>query len=101
MTMEKILPCTRQELQDRLRQRLGLSNREAGLMLEAFLETIVCQLEKGGVVTLSGLGRFDTRLTTPRPGRNPATGQEVIIPAHIRPVFTFSRSLRTIATGKD
>ena len=98
---DKPIPCARQELLDRLRRRLGLSGREAGLMVDAFLETIAAQLEEGGAVTLSGLGRFDTRRTVPRPGRNPATGREVVIPSHVRPVFTLSRSLRTMMKGDD
>jgi len=98
---DKPVPYTRQELLDQLRRRLGLSGREAGLMVDAFLETIASQLEEGGAATLSGLGRFDTRRTVPRPGRNPATGREVIIPSHVRPVFTLSRSLRTMIKGDD
>lgn len=98
---EKLAPYARQELLDRLRRRLGLSGREAGLMVDAFLETIAAQLADGGAATLSGLGRFDTRRTVPRPGRNPATGREVVIPSHIRPVFTLSRSLRTMMKDDD
>jgi integration host factor subunit alpha len=89
-------PVTRRELVDRLRRRLGLSAREAGELLDGFLETLADQLAEGGIVSLSGLGRLETRLTPARPGRNPKTGREVIIPARRRPVFTLSRTLRTM-----
>ncbi len=89
-------PLPRREVVDRLRRRLGLSGREAGLFLDSFLESVSAQLEAGGAVTLSGLGRFEAKPTPARPGRNPATGREVLIPARRRPVFTLSRTLRTM-----
>lgn len=89
-------PLTRQEIIDRLRHRLGLSGREAGQLLDAFLETLAEQLEDNGTVTLSGLGRFETRLTPARMGRNPATGRAAAIPSRRRAVFTLSRTLRTM-----
>lgn len=96
-------PLTRREIIDRLRRRLGLSAREAGLMLDAFLESLAEQLEEGGPVSLSGLGRFEAKTTPARVGRNPVTGQAAEIPARRRPVFTLSRTLRTILkeTGED
>lgn len=96
-------PLTRREIIDRLRRRLGLSGREAGLLLDGFLETLAEQLEEGGAVTLSGLGRFETKVTPARPGRNPATGEATEIPSRRRPVFTLSRTLRTmlLETGEE
>jgi nucleoid DNA-binding protein len=88
-------PVTRRELVDRLRRRLCLSAREANELLDGFLETLTDQLAEDGIVSLSGLGRLETRLTPARPGRNPKTGREVVIPARRRPVFTLSRTLRT------
>jgi integration host factor subunit alpha len=87
---------TRREIIDQLRRRLGLSAREAAVFLDGFLDNIGRQLEEGGTVTLSGLGRFETRRSPARPGRNPATGREVLIPSRLRPVFTLSRTLRTM-----
>lgn len=87
-------PLTRREVREHLRHRLGLSGREADLILDEVLEAISRQLEDGGAVTLSGLGRFETRFTPARTGRNPVTGQEVAIAARLRPVFSLSRTLR-------
>ncbi len=98
---EKQRPLTRRELTDRLRRRLGLSAREAGRILDGFLKTLGDQLAAGGTVTLSGLGRFSTRLSPPRPGRDLATGRPTLIAARRRPVFTLSRTLRTILQGNS
>lgn len=86
---------TRRDIIDELRQKTGLSSREAGLVLDGLLESLATQLEKGGVVSLSSLGRFEAKLTPARPGRNPATGEEVMIPERLRPAFTLSRAVRT------
>lgn len=91
---------TRKEVVEELRQKAGLSSREAGLLLDGFLESLSRQLENGGVVSLSGLGRFETKLTPARPGRNPATGEEVVIPERLRPVFTLSRAVRDKLKGE-
>jgi nucleoid DNA-binding protein len=85
---------TRRVLVDRLRARLGLSAREAGAVLDDFLEILAGQLAAGGAVSFRGLGRFETRLSPPRQGRNPATGEPVPIPARRRPVFILSPDLR-------
>jgi integration host factor subunit alpha len=90
----QVEPLVRRGLVDRLRARLGLSAREAGEILDSFLKILTEQLEKGGAASFRGLGRFETRLTPPRPGRNPATGQAVAISARHRPVFTLSPELR-------
>jgi len=90
------LTLTRRALVDRLRVRLGLSAREAGECLDGFLDILAAQLAEGGAASFRGLGRFETRLSPPRPGRNPATGQPVPIPARRRPVFILSPDLRAL-----
>ncbi|UQZ89043.1 integration host factor subunit alpha [Deltaproteobacteria bacterium Smac51] len=94
-------PTTRREIGERLSRRLGLSARESNLILESFLEAVAGQLEAGGAVTLSGLGRFSVRKTKPRPGRNPATGEAALIPSRLRPAFTLSRSLRKLIKDEE
>jgi nucleoid DNA-binding protein len=91
---------TRRVLVDRLRARLGLSAREAGELLDDFLEILADQLAEGGAASFRGLGRFETRLSPPRPGRNPVTGEAVTIPARRRPVFTLSPDLRAVLRGE-
>ena len=91
---------TRRGLVDRLRARLGLSAREAGNLLDDFLEILAGQLAAGGAASFRGLGRFETRPSPSRPGRNPATGRPVSIPARRRPVFTLSPDLRAALKGE-
>ena len=52
-----------------------------------FFEEICAALEIGEQVKLSGFGNFELRDKVERPGRNPKTGQKIIIAA--RRVVTF------------
>ena len=87
---------TRSALLGRLRARLGLSAREAGELLDGFLEILAGQLAEGGAASFRGLGRFETKLSPQRPGRDPATGRPVLIPPRQRAVFTLSPELRAL-----
>lgn len=66
---------------------LGLNKREAKEIVESFFEEIRQSLENNESVKLSGFGNFELRDKTPRPGRNPKTGEE--IPISARRVVTF------------
>lgn len=66
---------------------LGLNKREAKEVVECFFEEIRHALEGNEPVRLSGFGNFELRDKTPRPGRNPKTGEE--IPISARRVVTF------------
>jgi integration host factor subunit alpha len=79
---------TKAEIAEHLSEKLGLMNkREAKDFVDMFFEKIREALEDGEQVKLSGFGNFDLRDKTPRPGRNPKTGEEVTVTA--RRVVTF------------
>ena len=81
------MALTKAEMAERLFEDLGLNNREAKELVEAFFEEIRASLEVGQQVKLSGFGNFDLRDKNQRPGRNPKTGEE--IPISARRVVTF------------
>lgn len=78
---------TKADLAEMLFDELGLNKREAKEIVEMFYEEIVTALENNEQVKLSGFGNFDLREKSPRPGRNPKTGEE--IPISARRVVTF------------
>ena len=78
---------TKSEMAERLFEELGLNKREAKELVEQFFEEIRICLENNEQVKLSGFGTFDLRDKSPRPGRNPKTGEE--IPISARRVVTF------------
>ena len=79
---------TKAQLSEMLFQQLGLNKREAKEYIEAFFELISSQLVDGQDVKLSGFGNFEIRSKSGRPGRNPRTGEPVLIDS--RRVVTFS-----------
>ncbi|MDG1733905.1 MAG: integration host factor subunit alpha [Thalassotalea sp.] len=81
------MALTKAEVSEHLYEQLGLSKRDAKLMVEEFFEEIRTSLESGDQVKLSGFGNFDLRTKNERPGRNPKTGED--IPISARKVVTF------------
>ncbi|KWZ43772.1 DNA-binding protein HU [Burkholderia savannae] len=71
-----------------------LTKADASRALDATLEGITKTLRKGDVVTLTGFGAFSVGKRTARIGRNPATGEEIKIPASKTPKFKAGKSLK-------
>ena len=89
------MALTRAELTERLIIRMNLSKAGAQALVDGFFETIASTLEKGEVVKLTGFGNFDLKLKNSRPGRNPKTGQEVLITRRRVTTFKAGQKLRT------
>jgi len=68
----------------------GFSKREAAELVEHVFETVKETLESGEKLKISGFGNFVLRDKKARTGRNPQTGEEIIISA--RRVLTFKPS---------
>ncbi|WP_068545544.1 integration host factor subunit alpha [Thalassotalea crassostreae] len=81
------MALTKAEVSEHLYEELGLSKRDAKVLVEEFFEQIRSCLEAGEQVKLSGFGNFDLRVKNERPGRNPKTGED--IPISARKVVTF------------
>ena len=78
---------TKAGIAEMLFEDLGLNKREAKDIVACVFEEIRLSLENNESVKLSGFGNFELRDKTPRPGRNPKTGEE--IPISARRVVTF------------
>ncbi|HEC06823.1 integration host factor subunit alpha [Thiolapillus sp.] len=81
------MSLTKAKMAEALFDELGLNKREAKGLVELFFEEIRGALENGQQVKLSGFGNFDLREKNSRPGRNPKTGEEILVSA--RRVVTF------------
>ncbi len=67
---------------------LGLNKREALELVDLYFQELGASLAIGEQIKLSGFGNFYLRDKKERPGRNPKTGEKVLITA--RRVVTFS-----------
>jgi DNA-binding protein HU-beta len=72
----------------------GLSQKDAGITLDALLKTITKVLKKGEILRLIGFGTFKVVKTAARKGRNPQTGKELKIKASKRVKFTAGKALK-------
>ncbi len=81
---------TKAQMAELLYQQIGFNKRESKDLVEAFFDQIAERLIEGDDVKLSGFGNFQVRTKSPRPGRNPRTGESVAIAA--RRVVTFHAS---------
>ncbi len=69
----------------------GISNREAARLVEVIFETIKKRLETGEKVQITGFGTFVIRQKRERRGRNPQTGEEMVIRPRRSVVFRASK----------
>ncbi len=69
------------ELIRRISSYAGLTQKEAGKALTAFQESVVKQLAGGEHITLVGFGSMSVVERKERVGRNPRTGDTLVIPA--------------------
>ena len=81
---------TKAELVRLILDGMGLSKRESKELVDAFFEEISASLAAGEEVKLHGFGNLKLRDKPARPGRNPKTGEGVVISA--RCVVTFLAS---------
>ncbi|MEM9540989.1 MAG: HU family DNA-binding protein [Cyanobacteria bacterium P01_E01_bin.42] len=76
------------ELVDMVATRASVTKKEADSIISATIETIMETVADGEKVTLVGFGSFEPRDRKEREGRNPKTGETMIIPATKVPAFS-------------
>jgi integration host factor subunit alpha len=84
------MALTKSNLIELISERLDLAPFEAKSVLETLLETMKSTLASGEDLMISGFGSFQVNDKAPRKGRNPATGEEMVLKK--RRVVTFKSS---------
>ena len=79
--------------------QLGYSLKESAEIVESLLEIIKQSLENGEDVLVSGFGKFIVQEKSPRKGRNPATGDDLMLDARKVVNFRCSGKLRRRING--
>ncbi len=75
-------------------EQTGMTKKDVDRVIGKTLETIEDALCRDENVSLVGFGTFEVRHRSERTGRNPATGEEMTIPAGYVPGFRVSKSVR-------
>ncbi len=72
---------TKSELAVWMSNKTFLVDDEAEKFLSAFVEVVSSTLAEGDKITLAGFGTFSVSERPEREGRNPSTGEKILIPA--------------------
>ena len=87
---EVSLAITKAELVSIICDKCSFSRQESFQIVDQVFQILKETLERGEKVKISGFGNFVTREKRPRKGRNPQTGEQVMISG--RRVLTFKPS---------
>lgn len=87
---------TKQDLVANLATKAGVTKKQAGVMLESFMDAVMAALKKGDSLTLTGFGTFKVSKRAARQGVNPRTRQKISIPAMKVPAFKAGKKFREV-----
>lgn len=77
-----------------LAEKASLSKKEAIALWENIVEMIYSEVKNNEEVTLPGLGKLVKKNRKARMGRNPATGEEIQIPAKTVVKFRIAKAAK-------
>lgn len=90
------MPLTQTQLAAEVADRVGATRADAKRMLEALEEIVLEQIAEADKVKIGSVVQLEVRVrpaTKARPGRNPATGEEITISAKPASVTVKARPL--------
>lgn len=90
---------TKPELIDKLAEEAGTTKAQAERDLTALYSVITAALVAGDSVAIPGIGKFEVKDRAERKGRNPSTGESVIIPASKAVNFKATKTLKDAVRG--
>ncbi len=86
------MSLTKADIINSIHKELGFTKNQSTEIVESLLEIIKSTLENGEDVLISGSGKFCVKDKRERRGRNPATGEEMMLAP--RKVVTFKSSMK-------
>jgi integration host factor subunit alpha len=94
------MALTKKDIVDRMQTELGFLRNRSVEITESLLELIKTTLEAGDDVLVSGFGKFCVKEKKARKGRNPATGEDLMLKPRRVVTFKWSGKLREKVDGK-
>lgn len=80
-------------------EKTGQAKSDAGVCVDAVLDSVSKALKDGDDVRLVGFGTFSVALRKASSGRNPRTGEPIQIPASKQPKFKAGKALKDTVNG--
>lgn len=93
------MTLTKEHLINSLAEENGYSRIQAAELIETLIEIIKSRLSSGEDVLVSGFGKFCVRQKRERRGRNPATGESMVLAPRRVVTFKWSGRLRDQING--
>ena len=86
---------TRSDLVAQLTERFAqLTHRDTEFAVKTILDAMSDALARGHRIEIRGFGSFSINRRPPRVGRNPRSGEQVVIPEKLVPNFKPGKALR-------
>ena len=90
---------TKADLIEEVSRVVELTRKDSEVIVEAIFGSVIGSLRKGDKVEIRGFGSFRTRERKGRVGRNPKSGEKVVVPPKTIPFFKPSKELRDVVNG--
>ena len=84
------------ELVAAMAEQTNLSKKDAEAALKAFIDVVSEELVNGGKIQLVGFGTFEVSERAAREGRNPQTGESLMIKACKMPKFKPGKAFKEL-----
>ena len=100
-TSEKInMAVGKHDLGAKIAAQTGLTKKAATELVDVLFGTITESLAEGEDVRIQNFGTFKVSDRSERKGRNPQTGEELLIPARKAPVLKYSDHVKDVVNEK-
>ena len=94
------MACTKTTILEKIAENNNFSPAQAKDIMETMLEIIKETLTSGEDIMISGFGKFQVNEKTPRKGRNPATGKDMMLGKRRVVTFKCAGKLRDKINGE-
>lgn len=88
------------EIIEALSRKTGFSKQKSETFAKALIAEVKQELQETGKASITNFGSFKVKEVAERQGKNPQTGEPIIIPAHKRVTFTPYKALREEVNAK-
>ncbi|MCP4713552.1 MAG: HU family DNA-binding protein [Deltaproteobacteria bacterium] len=92
--MAEAKPLTKSQLMTLLSEKLDMTKKDVGAFIDTLTEIGCTEAKKVGSFTLPGFGKLVKQKRKARKGRNPATGEEIKIPAKTVVKFRLAKACK-------
>ena len=94
------MALTKHDIVEQVYNELGFPKNKSVEIVESLLELMKSTLESGDDLLVSGFGKFCVNDKKERKGRNPATGEDLMLKPRRIVTFKYSGTLRDKVNGK-